>query len=917
MAHKESEFRIPFFLENDFVRKKCEVCNCYFWTQDQDSTNCRDSPCQEYNFIKNSPAPKSYDVDGMRKLFLSFFEKKDHKVIDPYPVVARWRDDVYLVGASIYDFQPYVTEGIIAPPANPLVISQPCLRFTDVDNVGPTAGRHLVIFEMGGAHAFNYPEKEIYWKDDTVSFHHELLTKQLGVKSELISYKEDFWSGGGNAGPDVEACISGLEISTLVFMSYRTVDGKLIEMPIKTVDTGYGIERWSWLTQGSPSGFHAAYLPILNKIFKMAGLKIDERIIIESTIVSGAAIPKSMEDRIANRKVIAERLDMDYNELDAILTRLECAYGISDHTKALSFLLSEGVVPSNVREGYLARLLYRRTYRMLKILGIEEKLLDITDAQISHWSKQFKTLKRMRGEIIEALEVENKKYNRTLERGTELVRRISKDIRSKGSDKIPQDTLIELYDSHGLVPDIVKKAAEDFRIDVVVPNNFFSMVAERHVSEQKDIEQKAYSDLEEKIKSFPATRTLYYENPYRNEFSSKVLSIVDDKYLVLDETYFYPEGGGQPADFGRIEFDGKLAKIINVQKIGRIILHEFSGNAPKIGEVVNGFVDWDRRFSLMRHHTSTHILIGAIRRVLGEHAWQAGAEKGVERSRLDISHYRSLDDEEIKKIEKLAYETIQKDIKVETTWLPREEAERLYGYRIYQGGAVPGREIRIVKVGDWDVEACGGVHLRSTGEADILKILKTERIQDGVERIIFASGSQVVNYMQERDKVLSRISSMLEIPAENIEKKIKTILDENKRLRKNSEKLLARMVNYELKELLSNSKDVNDIKLIAEKRIDEEENDLIMLGEKLVEASPSSVVVFVLITKFARIFVHAGKKAIELGVDAGKLANELAPIIGGKGGGKDYFGQAGGKKIDKGDEVLHSSKELLNKQIKA
>ncbi|MCW3974880.1 MAG: alanine--tRNA ligase [Candidatus Bathyarchaeota archaeon] len=916
MPHRASEYRIPFFFENDFVRKKCKICNCFFWTQDQDSTNCGDSPCMEYTFIKNSPVPRSYDVDEMRDLFLSFFEGKDHEVIDPYPVVARWRDDVYLVGASIYDFQPYVTEGIIKPPANPLVISQPCLRFTDVDNVGPTAGRHLVIFEMGGAHAFNYPKKEIYWKDNTVRLHHELLTEKMKVKSELISYKEDFWEGGGNAGPDVEACIGGLEISTLVFMSYKTVDGKLVEMPIKTVDTGYGIERWSWLSQGSSSGFHAVYPPVLNRILDLAGLKVDEDIIIESTIVSGAAVPKSEEDRLENRKKVAERLDMDYDELDRILTRLECAYGASDHTKALSFLLSEGVVPSNVREGYLVRLLFRRTYRMLEILGIEECLTEIIDAQISHWSKRFKTLKRMRDEIIEALEVENAKYNRTLKRGAELVKRMSSEIKSKGRNEIPLDALIQFYDSHGLVPEMVKKAAEDFGVDVKIPNNFFSMVAERQLEHQKEEEQKKFSDLEQKVVSLPETRTLYYEEPYKKQFTGKVLSVIEDKYMVLDQTCFYAEGGGQPADFGKIEFGDKSTKIVNVQKIGNVILHEFSGPKPKSGEVVKGSVDWDRRINLMRHHTSTHVLIGAIRRVLGEHAWQAGAEKGVERSRLDISHYASLNDDEIKKIEKLAFETIQNDIPVETSWLPREEAERLYGYRIYQGGAVPGREIRIVKVGDWDVEACGGMHLKSTGEVGVLKILKTERIQDGVERIIFASSMQVVNYMQERDKILSRISTLLEVPAEGVEKKIEALLEDDKKLRKRYDKLMTKTIEHELNDLLSKSVEIDGVKLLVVKRSGEDEKDLIMLGEEMIKSSPNSVVVFILVTKFVRVLVHAGKDAIKAGVHAGKLAAEIAKVVGGKGGGKDYFGQGGGKKISDTEKALSSAKESLSKQVK-
>jgi len=237
----EEEYRLPFFVENHFVRKKCNVCGCYFWTQDETLENCGDAPCQEYTFIGNPPTNKHYTLEEVREAFLSFFEMKKHTRIKPYPVVARWREDLFVTIASIADFQPFVTDGIIPPPANPLVISQPCLRFTDIDNVGLTAGRHGTIFEMGGAHAFNYPDKQVYWKDETVRLHHQFVTDVLGVKSELVTYKEGVWVGGGNAGPDVEPCVNGLEVSTLVFMQYKVVDNKFVDMPMKIVDTGYGI----------------------------------------------------------------------------------------------------------------------------------------------------------------------------------------------------------------------------------------------------------------------------------------------------------------------------------------------------------------------------------------------------------------------------------------------------------------------------------------------------------------------------------------------------------------------------------------------------------------------------------------------------------------------------------------------------
>ncbi|GAG28600.1 unnamed protein product, partial [marine sediment metagenome] len=245
--------------------------------------NCGDAPCVDYTFIGNSPVNKPYTVAEMREKFLSFFEERDHLRVNPYPVVARWRDDLMITIASIVDFQPYVTEGILPPPGNPLVVSQPCIRFEDIDLAGYTAGRHLTFFEMGGHHAFNYEgEPQIYWKDQTVRYHHELLTKDLGVPDEMVTYKEGLWSGGGNAGFDLEGCVGGLEVSTLVFMMYRVIGERMEPMPIRVVDTGYGMERWAWLSQGSPSAFHAIYGPVLDEIMGWAGLSPDVELLQET-----------------------------------------------------------------------------------------------------------------------------------------------------------------------------------------------------------------------------------------------------------------------------------------------------------------------------------------------------------------------------------------------------------------------------------------------------------------------------------------------------------------------------------------------------------------------------------------------------------------------------------------------------------
>ncbi len=919
MEINEKEFAVPFFKENGYVRKQCECCKSYFWTQKPDEKFCGDSPCVQYSFIGKPPAKRPYSIHDMRELFLSFFERNGHKRISPYPIVARWRNDVFLVGASIYDFQPYVTEGAIPPPANPLVVSQPSIRFTDIDNVGPTLGRHDLIFEMGGAHAFNYPDKEVYWMDQTIRYHHQLATEEFGLKSESISYKEHFWSGGGNAGPDLECLCAGLEISTLVFRQYRVQGEQFTKLPIRTVDTGYGMERWAWLSQGKPSAFQVIYGPVLERIFKLASVKYDEKLVAKVVPYSSYMNIERGESHVEARKKVAGAIGMDWRDLEKALAPIESAMAVADHTKTVAFLLSEGVVPSNVEEGYLTRLLIRRTFRMLRQLGIEDRMLEILDAQVDYWGGDFPQLSGMRREITEAIKSEESKYRRTIERGSDLVKKIATDLKSKGKKEVPSETLVELYDSHGMVPDIVREIAEPLGVAVDPPGNFYGMVAQKHLSGRRSLEEEEVPDvaesLKEKVGELPDTVTLYYKDPFQREFQGKVIAVFDDKFVVLDQTCFYPEGGGQPGDIGVLQVSSGPVKVVDTQKIGRVIVHVVDGKPPRVGESVRGSIEWNRRICLMRHHTGTHLILGAARRVLGQHAWQAGAQKGVESSRIDISHYERITDEQVREIERLATEVALQDIPVESEWLPREKAEQAYGYRLYQGGVVPGKELRIIKIGDWDVEACGGTHCTRTGQIGAIKILHTERIQDGVERIIFAAGTQALRAFQEQEKTLKGISTVVEAPVDKVDEYVQTLVEEKTRLAKRLEELAREWAERESERLLRSGKAVGRVKLCVAKYTSGDESEMVSLNNKIIEQELNVVTILLLVKDSVRVFVGAGKGAIAQGVNAGKLAGKLAGLLGGGGGGKEYFGQGGGTKLNAVDEVVKNSESALEAML--
>src|SRR3990172_7837621 len=634
---------------------------------------------------------------------------------------------------------------------------------------------------MGGHHAFNYPDKEVYWKDQTVRYHHEFVTKVLGVKSEAVTYKEDVWVGGGNAGPDVECIIGGLEVGTLVFMQYKVVNDEFVKLPIRTVDTGYGLDRFAWLSQGVPSCFHAVSGDLLAKVFTMAGLtNIDNDFLRNVGKYSDLVSVDKTANRLDARRRVAKLVGMDLTDLDKRLAPIESAFAVADHTKCLSFMLSEGIVPSNIHEGYLARLLFRRVYRLMRSLNMKpDQLYDIVDMQVDYWSKDYPQLKTMQNEIVEMLKVEAEKFEDTIKRGEGMVKRIADDLKEQkgepveGAFLIQDDKLSELYDSHGLPPEIVKEVAEAEHVPVTIPENFYALVAKRHMQANKPAEEEeteAEYSLEAAVATLSPTEQMYYDDAYVKEFDAKVLEILNGEYVVLDRTCFYPEGGGQPADHGFLVFHELTAEVVEVLKIGRVIAHKIAGSLPTEGSLVRGILDWNRRYALMKAHTATHLINGAARRVLGEHVWQHGTQKGLESSRLDISHYRRLTPEEVHKIEELANQAVQANIRVETTWMPRNEAESRYGFRLYQGGAVPGKDIRVVKTGDWDVEACAGTHLKSTGEIGFIKIVYTERIQDGVERLGYSVGLEALKAVQRQELMLWRVSETLNAPVEKLDR---------------------------------------------------------------------------------------------------------------------------------------------------
>ena len=898
----EREFELDFFKDNHYIRKVCTKCKAGFWTLDTGAELCGDSQCNGYSFIFNPLIKGKYDLNSMRRRFLDFFVKNDHAEVEPYPVVARWRDDIYLTIASIADFQPHVTSGLVKPPANPLTISQPCIRLNDLDNVG-RSGRHLTEFEMMAHHVFNNPGKEIYWKEDTVRYCSELFTEDLGIPAESITYREDPWFGGGNAGPALEVVAGGLELATLVFMNMikdpngeNVVGGdRYSKMDTYIVDTGYGLERFVWMSNGAPTIYEAIYPELIADIFDLAGIEHDLEDDRHREMVAGhvnlcgqvdISTPLHLKEM---RKILARNMqkkgyETSYDEIVRKMVPLENAYIVADHTRTLAFMLGDGIVPSNIKAGYLARLLLRRCLRLLDELDGAIEIEWIMDRHMDMLGN-FPHITKNRDLIMDILSREEKRYGKTLEKGKGMVGRM---LEEKGGKKyLPLEKLLDLYDSHGIHPNIVKKVMEEKGEDFDVPDRFSSLLAERHS------ESKAEEEEMEIIREYPETDKVFYRDEYVRECRA-VLIAVDDYGLVFDRTIFYPEGGGQPGDHGTIEFKGVTVPIIDAMKSRGIVFHpvpeDYKGELPSPGDEVTMRIDWERRIALMRHHTSTHVILGAARSVLGPHVWQQGAQKFPERARFDISHYKRITPQELDEIERVANRTVLEGRPVKKKWFTLDEAMDEYGSQLFQGGAPKGNNIRVVEIEEWDREACAGTHVDNTHELGMIKMIRNERLQDGIERLEYAAGTAAVEYIQSREEILRKACEPISVPPSKLPDSVSRFFNEWKAQKKEIERLQKENARNLISNLISGAEEIGDVRFIFHKA----QAEMKELQALAAELTREKRVVALLVSDKEGVKMMLARSG-DVDLDMTVLLREGMKAVKGGGGGRPDFAQGGGK----------------------
>ena len=937
------------FHDNGYTRRQCRVTELWFWSSDPSRDTCGDTEVDEYTFI-GAPIIDGFSQlgrdlkDAMREEFIGFFEQREHTRVEPYPVLARWRDDIHLTIASIADFQPHVTSGEVEPPANPLTISQPCIRLNDIDAVG-RSGRHLTTFEMMAHHVFNRPDegKMYYWMEECVKHCHDLLCITFGIDPTEITYVENPWSGGGNAGAAVEVIVGGLELATLVFMNLEEhEDGdveikgvKYTEVPLQIIDTGYGLERFCWAAAGTPTIYESIYPESVAWLKEQVGFSAEmfdmtqsdlDSLLGEMSRLFGIMNIEIGSDGDRMREVFLTRLGERGHSIDsemfaAITEPLSKIYAIPDHMHALVNMLGDGLVPSNAKAGYLARMIARRVLRMRDDLGLDVSLSDLA---LQHLEVNYSTdrMKQTQEGLVTILKGEEERYDEMLRKGMQVVKTAIKDI-AKDSTELPDEILFTINDSHGISPDLVMNIANDLGWEnLVLRTGFNAEMAERHAAMAKAAAKTTTAKLlVEKVPELPATIALYYEDVSLQNFEASVLAclplIGDDlpegatHGIVLDRTCFYPEGGGQEGDYGSLTCDSASHSIFDTQKVGELVVHLSSGPF-EVGDMVHGELDWSRRRQLMDHHTSVHIVGGAARRLLGPHIYQAGANKSVESARLDITHYRRLTRSDLDQIEALSNEVVQNVSRTEKMTLDRKDADRKFGFDLYQGGAPKGSDIRILRIADHDIQACGGTHHDEPGRIGQIRIVRSNAVQDGVERLHIVAGQAAMEHARNQEAILRNASEVFQVPVDELPATANRFFVEWKEQRKRIENLEAEIVRLRTSGGGDDMAEVDGVRIV----IMEVDGDLKqmtkMLKELTLDDSKPTLAVLGSTEGGGKLMVATTEGTIASEkYNAVDILRGISSHINGGGGGRPTFAQGGGSNPDGLTDALEAAKQLI------
>ncbi|RKD27919.1 alanyl-tRNA synthetase [Caminicella sporogenes DSM 14501] len=874
-------------------------------------------------------------LNEIRKKFLDFFKSKGHYVKSSYSLVPQNDKSLLLINAGMAPLKPYFM-GIETPPSTRMATCQKCIRTGDIENVGKTA-RHATFFEMLGNFSFGdyFKEESITWgwefctehlkmpveklwvsiyEEDDEAF--EIWNKKIGVPEEKIvrlGKEDNFWEiGTGPCGPCSEIyfdrgeeygcgsedckpgcdCDRYVEFWNHVFTQFdKDENGICHPLPKPNIDTGMGLERVACIIQN------------VDSIFEIDTIK---------HILNGVV-------KIANKKY-------GISEKDDISIRI-----ITDHIRAVTFMVGDGILPSNEGRGYVLRRLLRRAARHGKLLGIESSFLnELVDRVIEVSGEAYPELIERRDYIKKVIAIEEERFQQTIDQGMEILREFIQKLKENNEETLSGENAFKLYDTYGFPLDLTKEILEEenMKVDEKAFNEEMEKQRERARSAREELNEAGWEsdelfDLSEGINS----KFVGYDE-YETE--SKILAIIRDKEIVddaekgdeitiiLDKTPFYPEGGGQVGDRGKIYgknfkieiYDCKKGKNNIVFHIGKVVEGKVC-----INENVKASIDVERRIDTARNHTATHLLHKALKEVLGGHVEQAGSLVTPDRLRFDFTHFQGITNEEIEEIEKIVNKKIFESIKVDIIETSLDNAKKMGATALF--GEKYGQVVRVVSIGEFSRELCGGTHVRNSSEISLFKIISESGVAAGVRRIEAITGRAVYKYMSEMNKKIKNIAVALKTNVNDIENKIEVLNMELKNLQKENDMLKNKLASSSLDEIINSAENIEGINVVAYKLENLDMNSVRNLGDKLRDKLGNSFIVLGSEKDGKVNFIAmASDEAVKKGIHSGKIIKEVASIAGGGGGGRPNMAQAGAKDPSKIDKALSKVKELVLNSIK-
>ena len=875
---------------------------------------------------------KKIGLHEIRKEFLDFFEEKGHLVAPSFSLVPKNDKSLLLIGAGMAPLKHYFT-GEAIPPRNRMATCQKCIRTGDIDNVGKTA-RHATFFEMLGNFSFgDYFKKEaISWawefltermeidpldlwvtvyKDDDEAF--ELWNKMIGLPEEKIvrlGKDDNFWElevgpsgpcseiyvdrgieygcGDENCKPGCE-CDRFLEIWNLVFTQFdKDENGVYHPLPNPNIDTGMGLERMATVMEGT------------NNIFEIGAIR---------------SILRKVEE--------ISKYNYGSDEEKDVSVRV-----ITDHARAMTFLVSDGVLPSNEGRGYVLRRLIRRASRHGKLLGINGGFLsEVVDVVINSWQIEYKDLKEKDKEIKKVIQAEEAKFQETIDQGISILEDYINEMRKKKKSVLSGEKAFKLYDTYGFPLDLTKEILLEKSLSLNEEEFKLNMERQRRrARNSRDSGDSGWGGKESKelFKDINSTFKGYETVKLETEIISLIkdntkvneLSRFEEGVVILKETPFYGESGGQVGDKGKISGDNFILEVLDTKLYDDLRLHNVKvvEGEVKLGDKVTASVDVLRRDAIRRNHSATHLLHKALKEVLGEHVNQAGSYVTPDRLRFDFTHFESITPNDLKKVEDRVNEMIFKGLDVETIETTLDEAYKLGAIGLFEEKYK--NDVRIVKMGNYSQELCGGTHVVNTSNIGLFKIISETSIASGFRRIEAITGLSVLNFLNSIERELDELSNILKTNNTNIIEKATQIVEDIKERDKEIEKLKGKLSSNIADEIIDSKKEVKDIQYIVYKLKDMDMNSLRNLGDEIRNRLGSGVVVLasVLNDKISYV-VMVTKDINKKGILAGNIIKEIAKISGGNGGGRADMAQAGGKDISKVDESLLIVEGLIEKQM--